>query len=107
MTWYDFVYFVFPLIYKTLHACTHTYCLLDTSSHSGMTPSTVPATSVSSSSSSTTVTSTSGDDTTANLPATYSYDPTSGFYYDSSTGLYYDPKTQVTLCLHVYCKTSK
>jgi RNA-binding protein 5/10 len=30
----------------------------------------------------------------SNLPSTYSYDPTSGFYYDSSTGLYYDPKTQ-------------
>ena len=29
------------------------------------------------------------------LPSTYSYDPTSGFYYDSASGLYYDPKTQV------------
>ncbi|CAI8016755.1 RNA-binding protein 5-A [Geodia barretti] len=30
----------------------------------------------------------------SDLPSTYSYDPTSGFYHDSSTGLYYDPKTQ-------------
>lgn len=31
------------------------------------------------------------------LPSTYSYDPTSGFYYDSATGLYYDPKTQASV----------
>lgn len=36
-----------------------------------------------------------GNQTQKQLPSTYSYDPTSGFYYDSSTGLYYDPKTQV------------
>ena len=29
------------------------------------------------------------------VPSTYSYDESSGFYYDSNTGLYYDPKTQV------------
>ena len=32
------------------------------------------------------------------LPSTYSYDPSSGFYYDSATGLYYDLKTQVHNC---------
>lgn len=36
-----------------------------------------------------------GDHDQQQLPSTYSYDSSSGFYYDSATGLYYDPKTQV------------
>ena len=31
------------------------------------------------------------------LPATYTLDPTSGYYYDSATGLYYDPQSGVSL----------
>ena len=66
----------------------YTHCLLDTSSQ-GLISSPVATSSVA-------VSSTATSDG-SNLPATYSYDPTSGFYYDSSTGLYYDPKTQVII----------
>ena len=44
-----------------------------------------------------------GDHAQQQLPSTYSYDPSSGFYYDSATGLYYDPKTQVIFSIPDGC----
>ena len=83
------------LFHALTHALTNTH-----NAHNAHTPVVSPAaqSAVPTTTTSTAPTSSSAQDG-SNLPSTYSFDPTSGFYYDSSTGLYYDPKTQVCICI--------